>query len=102
MVDKNEKKHKKEKPEKRRFRRVRETWSELKKVTWPSFSTVVKSLGVVLLIMAIFIAVLLVFDIILRVFGFNPLIGKGITWSSALEPLRPIFCAVNSFFSRGV
>lgn len=75
MADKNEvvvKKDKKDKGEKRRFRRVRETWSELKKVTWPSFGTVVKSTGVVLLVVAIFLVVLLAFDLVLRMFVFGP------------------------------
>ena len=48
------------------FRRVgakiRETFSELKRVTWPKFSTVVKTTGVVLVIVAAFLAVVTFVD----------------------------------------
>ena len=43
------------------FRRVgakcKETFSELKRVTWPSFTTVLKTTGVVLVIVAAFLIV---------------------------------------------
>ncbi len=43
------------------FRRVgakfKETFSELKRVTWPSFTTVLKTTGVVLVIVAAFLVV---------------------------------------------
>ena len=43
------------------FRRVgakfKETFSELKRVTWPKFGTVVKTTGVVLVVVAAFLAV---------------------------------------------
>ncbi len=43
------------------FKRVgakfKETFSELKKVTWPKFSTVLKTTGVVLVIVTAFLAV---------------------------------------------
>ncbi|MBE5739674.1 MAG: preprotein translocase subunit SecE [Clostridiales bacterium] len=43
------------------FRRVgakcKETFSELKRVTWPSFTTVLKTTGVVLVIVAVFLIV---------------------------------------------
>ena len=43
------------------FRRVgakfKETFSELKKVTWPKFSTVLKTTGLVLVIVTAFLAV---------------------------------------------
>lgn len=43
------------------FRRVgakfKETFSELKRVTWPSFTTVLKTTGVVLVIVFIFLVV---------------------------------------------
>ena len=43
------------------FRRVgakcEETFSELKRVTWPSFTTVLKTTGVVLVIVAVFLIV---------------------------------------------
>lgn len=79
MAEKNEvrniKRPKKSSGDGRKFRRVRETWSELKKVTWPTPGTVVKSTGVVLLVVAIFLLVLLAFDLILRFFVFNPLVS---------------------------
>ena len=52
--DKNKKK-KKEKKEKRGFgRRVKETASELKKVTWPTFGEVCKKTGIVIAFVVIF------------------------------------------------
>ena len=51
------------------FRRVgakiKETFSELKRVTWPKFSTVVKTTGVVLVIVAAFLAVVTGIDALL-------------------------------------
>ncbi|MBE7086653.1 MAG: preprotein translocase subunit SecE [Clostridiales bacterium] len=48
------------------FRRVgakiKETFSELKRVSWPKFSTVVKTTGVVLVIVAAFLAVVTFVD----------------------------------------
>ena len=48
------------------FRRVgakiKETFSELKRVTWPKFSTVLKTTGVVLVIVAAFLAVVTLVD----------------------------------------
>ena len=48
------------------FRRVgakiKETFSELKRVSWPKFSTVVKTTGVVLVIVAAFLAVVTLVD----------------------------------------
>ena len=64
--DKNKKK-KKEKKERRGFgRRVKETASELKKVTWPTFGEVVKKTGIV-------IAFVLIFGLFL--YGVNYLLG---------------------------
>lgn len=36
-------------------RKIKEVFSELKKVTWPSFGTIVKSTGVVIVVVLIFI-----------------------------------------------
>ena len=51
------------------FRRVsakcKETFSELKRVTWPKFGTVVKTTGVVLVIVAAFLAVVAGIDALL-------------------------------------
>ena len=64
--DKNKKK-KKEKKERRGFgRRVKETASELKKVTWPTFGEVCKKTGIV-------IAFVLIFGLFL--YGVNYLLG---------------------------
>ncbi len=46
--------------------KIKGTYSELKKVEWPSFSRVVKQTGVVLAFVAIFVVILL---------GFNSLFG---------------------------
>ena len=55
------KKQKKDKKEKKGglFRKLKEAWSELKKVTWPGFSSVVKKTGVVILVVLIFTVVIL-------------------------------------------
>ena len=50
------------KEKKRRGNVFKETFSELKKVTWPSFSTVVKQTGIVLAVVLIFLVVLMCFD----------------------------------------
>jgi preprotein translocase subunit SecE len=51
------------------FRRIgakfKETFSELKRVTWPKFSTVVKTTGVVLVVVAAFLAVVTGVDALL-------------------------------------
>ena len=51
------------------FRRVgakfKETFSELKRVTWPSFTTVLKTTGVVLVIVFAFLAVVTGVDALL-------------------------------------
>ena len=51
-------------------RKIKEVFSELKKVTWPSFGKVVKSTGAVL---AVVIAFLIVFTAIN--YGLNTLLG---------------------------
>lgn len=52
----------KEKKPSKIVRKVKETGSELKKVTWPSFSTVVKGTGVVLAVVVFFTVILFGFD----------------------------------------
>jgi len=49
-----------EKPKKRS--RVKETFAELKKVTWPSFGKTMKQTGAVLVVTIFFLIVLLVMD----------------------------------------
>ena len=44
---------------------LKETGSELKKVTWPTFGKVVKQTGVVIAVVIFFAAVLLVIDLLL-------------------------------------
>ncbi len=60
-------KEKKEKKEKKGglFKKLKEAWSELKKVTWPGFSTVVKKTGVVVLFVLIFTVVIFGIDYVL-------------------------------------
>ena len=61
------KKAKKEKKEKKPglFRKLKEAWSELKKVTWPTFGNVVKKTGVVILVVLIFTVVIFGIDYLL-------------------------------------
>ena len=57
---KNSKKHKNKNSDKKSFKkRCSEIVSELKKVSWPSFKTVVKSTGVVIVVVVICAALLL-------------------------------------------
>ena len=57
-----DKKNKKVKKQSKTAKRIKETTSELKKVTWPSFGTVVKKTGVVLAVVIIFAVVLFGID----------------------------------------
>jgi len=65
--NKNEKKAKKVKKEKKPglFKKLKEAWSELKKVTWPTFANVVKKTGVVILVVLMFTVVLFGIDYLL-------------------------------------
>lgn len=60
-------KAKKDKKEKKPsiFKKLRDAWLELKKVTWPTFTTVVKKTGVVILVVAISTVVLFGIDYLL-------------------------------------
>ncbi|MDE6966090.1 MAG: preprotein translocase subunit SecE [Clostridiales bacterium] len=61
--DKVKEKKEKKKKEPGRIRRwFKDFFSELKKVTWPSFSKVLKQTGVVLLVTIIFLLVMMAFD----------------------------------------
>lgn len=44
-------------------RKIKEIFSELKKVTWPSFKTVLKQLGCVLVTVILVLAVIMLMDI---------------------------------------
>jgi preprotein translocase subunit SecE len=56
--------HKDKKPNifKRMGTKLKEIFSELKKVTWPTFSTVVKQLGCVLGIVLVVLAIIMAMD----------------------------------------
>jgi len=60
-VDRLKKKKKDKKPSKM-AKRLKETSSELKKVTWPKFTTVLKQTGVVLAVTAAFLLVVFGID----------------------------------------
>ena len=47
---------------KRMGAKLKDVFSELKKVSWPSFSKVVKQTGIVLAVVAIFLVVISAFD----------------------------------------
>ena len=47
------------------FKKLKDAWLELKKVTWPTFLTVVKKTGVVILVTIIFTIVLFGIDYLL-------------------------------------
>lgn len=60
--EKKVKKNKKPNIFTRAWGKIKEIASELKKVTWPSFSTVIKQLGCVLAIVVIVLAIIMVMD----------------------------------------
>lgn len=62
MADEKVKKEKKKKEPGKARRWFRDFFSELKKVTWPSFSKVVKQTGIVLMVTVSFLLVLMAFD----------------------------------------
>jgi preprotein translocase SecE subunit len=47
------------------WKKIRETFSELKKVTWPTFPTVLKQTGVVIAVVSFFLVVIFAFDFLL-------------------------------------
>lgn len=64
VENKKEKKSKNDKPNffKRIWIKIKEVFSELKKVTWPTFGKVVKQTGVVIVVVAIFLVVISLID----------------------------------------
>ena len=62
---KDKKKAKKEKGQNKIAKKTKETFSELKKVSWPTFGQVVKKTGVVLAVVIIFTVVLFGIDYLL-------------------------------------
>ena len=61
----NATKNKKQKPNwfKRAGAKIKETFSEIKRVTWPKFGTVVKTTGVVLVIVLAFLIIVSAVDL---------------------------------------
>jgi len=88
VADNNKVEKSQKKPRRNWFK---ETFSELKKVSWPKFSTVVKQTGAVLLVVAVFLVVLFGFDMLLS-FLYKKLFGVG---SSAI--LTTAFGKFNPF-----
>ena len=76
--DKSKNKKDKKPKEKGKFKRkARETMSELKKVTWPSFGEVCKKTGIVLSVVVVFGLVLFGLDALLGfLFGLLTKVGK--------------------------
>ncbi len=66
VKEKKDKKKKKEPGKARRW--FKDFFSELKKVTWPSFGNVLKQTGIVLLVTIIFLLVMMAFDAVLGLF----------------------------------
>ena len=62
-VEKKVKKNKKPNIFVRAWGKIKEIFSELKKVTWPSFSTVMKQHGCVLVIVVLVLAVIMLMDL---------------------------------------
>jgi preprotein translocase subunit SecE len=61
-VEKKVNKNKKPNIFKRMWVKIKEIFSELKKVTWPSFSTVLKQLGCVLGIVLVVLVIIMAMD----------------------------------------
>ena len=56
------------------------SWSELKKVSWPDFKTVLKNTGIVLLVVLFFAVIISVADIILSNLLISLPAGQGWIW----------------------
>ena len=61
-IKKDKKKNKKPSIFKKLGEKVKDVFSELKKVSWPTFGKVVKQTGVVLVVVLIFLVVIFAFD----------------------------------------
>lgn len=77
VVKKKVKKQKPKKDKKTLSKKYKEVTSELKKVSWPKFSRVVKSTGVVLGVVAICALILLGIDSLLKYGLFDLIMPKG-------------------------
>lgn len=62
-AEKNVKKNKKPNIFKRAWGKIKEIGSELKKVTWPTFPTVLKQLGCVLVTVGLILVIIMVMDL---------------------------------------
>ena len=56
------------------------SWSELKKVSWPSFKTVLKNTAIVLLVVLFFAVIIFVADVIISNLVVSLPSGNGWTW----------------------
>ena len=56
------------------------SWSELKKVSWPGFKTVLKNTGIVLLVVLFFAVIIFGVDVILVNLLINIPAGNGWVW----------------------
>jgi len=82
MADKKNKNN----PEKKGIgRKFKEIGSELKKVSWPRFPVALKNTGIVLLVVAVFLVVLLIFDLILQFGVFQWLAWGGRDQGNAIQ-----------------
>ena len=70
-------------------------FSELKKVTWPKFTEVLKQTGIVLLVTVIFLLVMMAFDALLGWFYRDVLI-KGLEDGTTTELISAIAAIVKS------
>ena len=70
-----EKKEKKRKEPGKARRWFKDFFSELKKVTWPSFTKVLKQTGIVLLVTICFLLVMMAFDALLGL-AYDGLVGR--------------------------
>lgn len=82
MADEKVKKDKKKKEPGKIRRWFKDFFSELKKVTWPTFGKVLKQTGVVLAVTVCFLVVMIAFDSLLG-YLYNLLIG-GLTEESVV------------------
>ena len=83
-------------------RKFKEMGSELKKVTWPSFSTALKNTGIVLLVVAVFLVIIFIFDTILRFGVFNFLHWNPDSANSVVSLIssNPLFYFLRNAFYR--
>lgn len=90
-----------EKPKKRGIGRwFKEVFSELKKVTWPSFSKVVKQTGIVLAVVLFFFLVLMGMDALLGVL--YKLLVSGLGTPTVTEALGTVMSNLSHIGSIGL